>query len=376
VQLLLGSLLLAVCAFVLLLSYFNLSPAAFLNKVAHRFLTQDANPQPLVRDAPYRRLTVASHFLHRPQLLNLETSDGSGQACHPDVVYIPQGFGLNKWPYWMVCTPYPYLDSYRENPEVFVSCDGLTWCIPKGLQNPVVHPPRMRGDHNSDPDILFHENELWLFYRETVRSQSPNENTIFLVKSSDGVRWSAPIEILQEKSGAELLSPAVCFDRDHFAMWTIEILGGELKLMRRTSLDGLIWGAPVLATVMGLEKGRHPWHIDVIQEEDRLSALLVSCTGLGGRGARIHYAFSEDHGLTWSAGGILLQQIYEFEANTQYRATFRRLGGTPAIYEVWYSASSSTNMFSIAYLKLARTENSLQPCDWLPGGGQTLTSAK
>jgi hypothetical protein len=373
-----GVLLLAACGFILVLSYLNVSPKGFLYKVAKRFIEPPESLRSVVRDAPYRRGRTTPKRVHRPVLLNLETSERSGQACHPDVVHIPGGFGAKRWPYWMVCTPYPYWDSYFENPEIFVSCDGITWAIPEGLHNPVVPSPKNTGDHNSDPDILFHEDELWLFYRRTLRSKTPgkipDENNIFLMKSVDGARWSTPVEVMSEKTGAQLLSPAVVHDGSHFVMWTIEIQGNDLKLMRRNSPDGLTWSAPTTGSVMGLEKGRRPWHIDVIQERDRLSAMLVSCTGLGGSGARIHYAHSEDHGLTWFAGGFLLDQIYEFEANIQYRASFRKIEEDPHVYELWYSAASLTNMFSIAYMRLVRSENMLLPCEMRPADIETLTS--
>lgn len=149
------------------------------------------------RDAPYRRVGKVLGELHRPILLNLETSDGSGQACHPDVLYIRGGFGSKKWPYWMVCTPYPYKDNRVENPEIFVSYDGIIWAGPDGGQNPIVATPKVAGDHNSDPDMVFYENQMWLFYRETQKSRAPGKtpdrNIIYLLKSKDGVQWTPPV---------------------------------------------------------------------------------------------------------------------------------------------------------------------------------------
>ena len=379
----LGLLLLAACGLILILFRLNVSPKGFLYRLALRFTEPPEALRPVVRDAPYRRATGAAaktSRLHRPVLLNLETSDGSGQACHPDVLHIPEGFGPGKWPYWMVCTPYPYWNSYFENPEIFVSCDGLTWVAPEGLQNPIVPSPKSAGDHNSDPDILFHRDELWLFYRTTLRSKkpgkTPDQNKIYLTKSADAANWSTPVEVLSESSGAQLLSPAVIHDGADFVMWTVEIHAGDLKLVRRTSRDGLAWSSPEAGSIAGLEKGRRPWHIDVIQEQGRLSAVLVSCIGLGGSGARLHYAHSEDQGVTWVAGDFLVEQSYEFEANIQYRATLRKTRENPHLYELWYSASSLTNVFSVAYMKLVREGNSVLPYEARPADIETLTSAQ
>lgn len=332
--------------------------ARMARRLAEPFVGQVAK-----RDAPYRRVGAAAGEVHRPVLLNLETSDGSGQACHPDVVYIPGGFGSKKWPYWMVCTPYPYKDNHVENPEIFVSYDGIFWTMPEGARNPLVPPPSVMGDHNSDPDMVFHENQLWLFYRETQKSRASGKNgdtnIIYLMKSEDGVQWSRPQEVLRESMGKGLLSPAVIHDGDCFQMWTVDFDGLELKVMRRSSADGMNWNGTETAKLVGLDACRRPWHIDVIREKDRLSAALVSCTGLGGSQTRIHYAHSEDDGLTWFTGGFLLDQVYEFEANLQYRASLLRGRDGTAEYDLWYSASGLTDVFSIAYVKLIRLENKL-----------------
>jgi hypothetical protein len=159
-------------------------------------------------------------------------------------------------------------------------------------------------------------------------------------------------------------------------MWTVEVRDSQLTIARRTSADGLTWSSPAFGQTLGLPSGRSPWHIDVIEETDRLSAILVSCTGLGGAGARIHYAASHDRGLTWSAGDFLLPQAYEFEASRQYRASFRKLHDDPHEYELWYSASSPTDMFSIAYTRLLRVGSTMVPGEARPAEIETLTFVK
>lgn len=348
-------------AFIAVLSRYGLPPKTALYKILARTGYAPERWRPVSHDAPYRRTVRASAGLHRPALLNLDTSDGSGQACHPDVVHIPTGFGSRGWPYWMVCTPYPYQEERFENPEIFSSFDGVAWTIPDGGQNPLVPTPEHDAGHHSDPDMIFHENQLWLFYRKTLRRGGTRGNKLYLIRSTDGVRWSLPMEILSEHSGTELLSPAVIHDGACFVMWTVEKNSAEFRIMRRTSSDAIDWSAPVPAKIVGMADGLHPWHLDIIREEDRLSAMLVSCIGASGAGSRIHYAYSEDHGRTWFDTGFLLEQAYEFEANLQYRATLCKMPNHPAHYELWYSASNFENMFSIAYLRMVREEGKLFP---------------
>lgn len=349
------------------LFYFDLSPKSFLRKLTRRLaprlaLTVDRSPAVL-----YQRISTPSKIPHRPVLLNLETSDGSGQACHPDVLHIPGGFGAESWPYWMACTPYPYGNDALENPELFVSFDGLDWTVPGGLHNPLVPPPPNPGDHHSDPDLVFHDNRLWLFYRETLRSNFKNTrdtNNIHLITSLDGIRWSAPAKVLSDNQGRELLSPAVHHDGSSFVMWTVEIHDAQLVLMRRTSRNAVDWTEPSPCRIAGLAAGRHLWHLDVLAEKDRLSAVLVSYVGLGasgGAGSRLHYAYSEDRGFTWIASGFLLEQIYAFESKLQYRASLLVSPDHPDQYALWYSAANAADVFSIAYLRLVREGHSLVP---------------
>lgn len=358
---LLSALLAGALLFIALSFRHELTARGVLLKILSRFGMRAEHLRRAELSSPYRRLKHTSQDVHRPFLLNLETSDGSGQVTHPDVAYIREGFGEGKWTYWMACTPYPERDDHYENPEVLVSRNGIDWAVPCGLINPVVRAPGTLGDHNSDPDILFHLDHLWLFYRQTIHSKTPCENRIFLVKSTDGVRWSIPVEILNDNTGRQLLSPAVIHTGERFLMWTVEVCGRECTLVRRTSQNGLQWSEPQRCTLAGLVEPRHAWHMDVIRESDRLSALLVSCTGHGGASSRIHYAYSEDQGLNWATEGFLFDQLYEFEAGVQYRGSLLKREGQPGEYDLWYSAASSRLLCSIAYLRLARDNNRMLP---------------
>lgn len=365
----LSALLACALAFIALSFRYGLTAQAVAFKILSRLGMHSERLRPAEVSTLYAR---HRRGLHRPLLMNLETSDGSGQVTHPDVAYIPEGFGEGNWTYWMACTPYPDRNAHFENPELFVSYDGIHWAVPSGLTNPVVPSPETAGDHHSDPDLLFHSGYLWLFFRQTLRSKPPTENRIFLMKTSDGVHWSVPQLLLSDSTGRELLSPAVIYTDGLFLMWTVEICSEEFTIVRRRSRNGSDWSVPELCKVSGLSAPRHAWHIDVLQEGDRLSALLVSCVGKGGADSRLHYAYSEDRGLTWSAGGFLFDKVYEFEEGAQYRASLLPRVGCRGEYDLWYSAGSSRLLFSIAYVRVVREENRLLP---LQINAPTLSSA-
>src|SRR5262249_36993947 len=159
----------------------------------------------------------------------------------------------------------------------------------------------------------------------------------------DGIRWSSPTKILSDNQGRELLSPAVLHDGSSFLMWTVEIHNSQLVFVGRTSSDAINWSEPIQCNVAGLAQNRHLWHLDVIAEQDRLSAILVSYVGLGasgGTGSRLHYAYSEDHGLTWIAHNFLLEQVFAFESKLQYRASLLASPYRPGEYDLYYSAAS------------------------------------
>lgn len=346
------------------LFWLDLSPRAAFQKVLRRFRILPVDSDANLAVAPYRQAAHARPA-HRPTLLNLDTSDGSGQACHPDVVYVPRGFGAEGWQYWLACTPYPFANSSYENPEIFVSHDGVSWSVPCGLQNPLVATPLSDGSHNSDPDLVLCQGELWLYYRETLRSRQPgaipDQNRIFVKKTADGIRWSKPVEVLSDATGRQILSPSVIYERGFFRMWTVEFERGRLRLVLRVSRDGALWSAPQVCSISGLGGERQPWHIDIVREGDSLRAILVSCTGLGGKGCRIHYAFSDDDGQSWTVSGFLFDQGYEFESKLQYRASLQLLDGSDSDFGLWYSAASTTNVFSIAYIRMRRVGDQLVP---------------
>lgn len=357
------SLALVAClaSFLFLLVRYDLSPRIAIEKIKNKFRKKPPTQLPSFRDAPYRRLTDQPPR-HHPVLLNLQTSEGTGQACHPDVTYVRDGFGTGRWPYWMVCTPYPYGNFIHENPEIFASQDGIQWTIPDGVKNPLVSTPEGIRDYNSDPDMFFLNGELWLYYRETRWTFGPPETRIWLTKSADGVHWISPVEVLAARGDETILmSPAVIHENGRFRMWTVERSTGGFQIFRRDSSDGVRWDPPFPCSLVGLSE-REPWHLDVIREEDRLSALLVSVEARANW--RLHYASSLDEGKTWNVEGFLVEPAYEFEEAFQYRATLLKTGSNPHTYRIWYSAANHRHMHSIAHLAMMRQNGKLEP---MPG---------
>jgi hypothetical protein len=353
-------LLVSVClaCFLFLLVRKDLAPRIAFAKIQNRFKKHPPALLPSFDDAPYRRL-LNGPPRHRPTLVNLPTSEGTGQACHPDVTYIRDGFGPAGWRYWMVCTPYAYANFVQENPEIFASNDGIHWTIPDGAKNPLIPSPQGTWDHNSDPDMFFLNGKLWLYYRETRPTLLPPENRIYLTTSEDGMHWTLPVEVLVVHGAVALLmSPAAVHADGAFQMWTVERAPTGFEVMLRDSRDGFKWSPPFRCNLFGLP-GREPWHIDVIREEDRLSALFVSLKEP--TDWRLHYAYSVDEGRTWNVEPFLLEPAYAFEEGFQYRATLLKTASNPHTYRIWYSAANRRQMFSIAHQTVIRKNGMLEP---------------
>ncbi|WP_276663076.1 hypothetical protein [Syntrophomonas wolfei] len=358
-------LILGLVFFTAILIYFGLSPQQAINKLLGRIsMFRDQTKFGWLLKIPAMHFNKAvlpsNSVVHSPYRLRLDTYDGTGQCVHPDVVYIQQGFGVERWKYWMVITPYPFGRDQYENPSVFASHDGVKWEIPFGLQNPIVCTPPGSESHNSDPSLLYYKNELWLYFRQTIKSTSLEANKILMSKSLDGVVWLEPIEIISSKTDT-LISPSILHNQDIFIMWSINALSWPYSITWRTSIDGINWSSATAAIVEGIDKERSVWHFDVCLGQDCLHALLVTCTGNSGRDARLHYGYSLDMGKRWIFKSFMLMQIHDFENRLQYRGCLVQAEGYPNIFEVWYSGLSSNGVWTTAYLPMILVNNDLLP---------------
>ena len=288
--------------------------------------------------------------VHLPSvpILPMEDQGLDGQAVGPSVIKIKEGFGPDKYIYWMAVTPYKYGNSQTENPSVLASLDGVNWLVPDGLVNPIVASPAGSRDHNSDCSIIFYNNQLWLYYRETLKSTSPTQNRVFLTKSSNGSTWSAPIQVLF--AGPEgLLSPTVLFDGTDFFMWTSPAQG---DLDRRTSSDGENWGAATTCSFTGIASGEGVWHQQVIFVNGRYEMLLNTSSGVGGAAPTSLYFSTSADGISWTAVNRVFTKAYGFESDRLYAGCLVPEDDTTTNkYEIWYSALASSSSWRVATIQ-------------------------
>jgi hypothetical protein len=208
------------------------------------------------------------------RMLTFHTYEGSGQVAHPDVLKID---ALRGGPFWMAVTPYPFSDEKFENPSIYRSRDGISWEEPRAGINPVA--PRPPFDHNSDPDLVYHEGELLLFFLETQRREYRPDSLHFqrlrVTRSRDGRDWSPSVEVIHWDLDEDPLyvSPTVVRGPGGFRLYLVDPANGRIVWLPSSDLVHFEEAAGTLE--IGLP-GLRPWHLDVFPVEGGWVALLCA----------------------------------------------------------------------------------------------------
>jgi len=184
--------------------------------------------------------------------------DAAGQAMHPSVIDFGAG-GWNGYRYWMAETPLTNGAEAKENPCILVSSDGDTWSVPTGGSNPIVAAPG-GSSYNSDPNITYYGGKLYLLNRV---SDGATLNDIYILESSDGITWSAPVKIIEAGDALAILSPCVIFDGYKWCMWCFNSTSGRLERRAAPSIYGP-WTDPVKCFI-AQTPATSLWHLSVLR---------------------------------------------------------------------------------------------------------------
>ena len=291
----------------------------------------------------FERLTNA------PAPLATPTYDGSGQATHPDVVHFPGGW--HGFRYWMSDTPYPGGNDRLENPSIVASNDGLHWSVPPGAANPLVPAPPC--DHNNDPDMLYNAatDELWMYYLDTRRAArcgahqtQPyyNHNYLKLIKSTDGVHWTAPVVVINWSLATEPLyvSPTILKQGSTFYFWAVNSTTKTVRTAQST--NGLSFGSS-----QAVNLSYQAWHFDVEYLPDR-NEYWMFLDFPATPGGIIRFARSTDR-VNWTT---YPNPALTFSANgwdqSLYRSSFTFDPVSNKI-RLWYSAHNASNVWRIGH---------------------------
>lgn len=243
-------------------------------------------------------------------------------------------------------TPYPAAD--RENPSIVVSSDKLAWDEPTGLVNPIVPVAEVVADgyaNNSDPDIVeLPDGRLACYYRPIYGASVEG---IYRKTSTDLVTWSTREECITSPTGVvgDILSPAVVVEADDsFSMYTVndKAVSNVDRVERRTSADGVAWGAP---TTCKLPSSAKAWHVDVNRIGSRYYMLLA------GKDPYRLYALESTDGSTFDGPiNILSLSGQAIDSDGFYRSTWHPADDSGHRWHVWVTAINSpdSNVFNAA----------------------------
>lgn len=307
--------------------------AALHNAVNAAVNTEVVKQAPRVPLVPTAALSIESPY------------DGSGQAVHPDVVYVADGWGSDSddkaWKYWMVYTPYWRAAAEWENPTIVVSDDGLYWVQPPGITNPIDAKPGGTG-LNSDPDLLIVGDTMYCYYRE--HDTSSGIEYLRLRTSADGITWGTQQAVL-DTSGEGLLnrqnmiSPAVVHNGSGWVMFYSK----QAALKKRTSADGITWGSETSVTLPSPVPSVS--HVDAIYSDGRYHLILQDAgsvaTSEAGEGARKLWLLKSEDGTTFTASTTPLMVSEHMAQRMIYRTCgLHEVKNGKDYYRLWASCVS------------------------------------
>jgi hypothetical protein len=269
--------------------------------------------------------------------LPLVTYEGSGQAVHPDFARVPAEW--NGDAYRLVATPYPGGNASYENPSLYTSAAGVSWVVPSGVRNPLELPSD--GSYLSDPDMVYDPDhgELRIYYRRVT-----SENEIWMIRSSNGVAWSAPVLTVHAPNHMIVSPTIVRRSSTEWLMWSVNsgAVGcgsSSTTVELRHSSNGVTWTAPE-ATVLADPDG-FPWHIDVEWIPSRSEYWAVypvkkagSCTT-----DRLRFATSAD-GVHWKSypSPLLMKGASNDLRDVVYRSSVD-VDESTGVVSLWYSGA-------------------------------------
>lgn len=269
-----------------------------------------------------------------------------GQSTHPSIVHIPGG--LNGFTYYMAMTPYLDGDDEYENPCIVVSNDGITWVVAIGQDNPVDVQPGSPGAYNSDVDLRWYGDALWLFWRTYDPSATGAEETIYYSTSTDGISWSEKaLAYSSDHTVRRLLSPTLLLEDGAWTMWAVDIVPSPNVVVRLQggASPADTWAEPVSVNMGLMRPGKEPWHLSIIRQDTGYVALLADCTqDVSGVAGGLLFCTSVD-GLTWTnSGDTVIPMIQDGEHTALYRATMlpQNRGGADGwwvIYAGWINGT-------------------------------------
>ncbi len=295
-----------------------ISYIASLNNYAKKDLLEA--DQALYGQSP-QRLSIHDLAIEPGNVVDIESpyytgTEASNILVHPSVLHTPDGCAGGQWQYLMAVTPFANGSDQTENPCIFVSNDLRTWVEPDGVTmegtgttgNPLVPTPS--GGYNSDTHLYKHtDGYFYQMYRSRITGVS---NSVYCIRSADGVSWSAPVTILTANVATEdWASPSFWHDGTNWVMIAHDIVDAGFRVRKLVKTGEILesWaGATTSTLTITHPSGTRWWHSDIHRMPDgRLIGLALDYVASGGS---LFLWQSDDAGVNWSVRQVTRSRNY------------------------------------------------------------------
>lgn len=293
-------------------------------------------------------------FSNADKYMVTPTYDLSGEAVHPKVLYVKDGWRGYK--YWMGITPYPQGDDDFENPQLLVSNDGKRFKMLSVSFRPIIRPlDALTGGHYSDICLCIVNDTLEMYFRYNParpNGAGPNNsvNIVYRMTSSDGKNWSDKKRVLDGNSFREnygYVSPAVIYVNGIYKLWFSEYDG---RLFYTETKDWKTYKEPVNCVIKGQDKNLRTWHQDIIYTDAGYEMVTNAYWHPDFYPHNLYYSCSKD-GINFGPLKEVLRVSRKndtFDNKTLYKSSLVKVGKE---YKLYYSACDLNGHWHIALAK-------------------------
>lgn len=212
------------------------------------------------------------YILLRKAPLAINTPDGSNQPYHPSALFFNNSWCGHR--YYMAYTPFPVgAEPYRdrwEYPCMAASEDGINWRDANGNKplDDLTEQQILERAYFSDTHLVYNslEDRLELYYR-----LSEGDKVKLLRKTSkDGVVWSKREDVFAPVD-YPVISPAIEYENGVYSMWYVKEVDHIMSIHYANSDDGLTWKYGGGCKLIGATV--NPWHLDCKKYSDKFYLL-------------------------------------------------------------------------------------------------------
>lgn len=228
---------------------------------------------------------------------------GAGyQNVHPSIIYFPKPW--NGYNFWLAITPYRKEKESLENPCIMCSNDLFTWREPQKKLNPIVKCENVREYHYSDPQLVYTQGRLEMWYRKRTRGNLGNKEIILRKLSYNGIHWNDE-EILYESIGTydEAMCPVVIIESGKYLIWICDWKNKRIRYFESCEGDNWIFIRDI--NIIPIEN-RYVWHMD-IKKTGRGYEMYFSAALNGYDNQKLAYSYSADN-ITWTEPVIVMEK--------------------------------------------------------------------